>query len=81
MGSDIPSLVGGNYKPINQGSEIMNGFGYYWGEKKAASLSKPDHSCLAIQARCKKKKKGRYLRARDRTHVSFRFGDGGYLGT
>lgn len=80
MGSDIPSLVGGNYKPINQGSEIMNGFGYYWGEKKAASLSKPDHSCLAIQARCKEKK-GRYLRARDRTHVSFRFGDGGYLGT
>lgn len=57
MGSDIPSLVGGNYKPINQGSEIMNGFGYYWGEKKAASLSKPDHSCLAIQARCKEKKK------------------------
>lgn len=62
----------------------MNELWYYVGEKKAVSLSKPDHSCVTIQAcfRKKKKKKKSYLKARDGADISvFRFSDGGYLDT
>lgn len=75
MGSNIPSLVGGNHIPINQGNKIRNGFWSYLDERKAANLSRiPDlgslsHPLVGTQE-CFRKL---CLKARDRTHISFCF--------
>lgn len=41
MRPSIPSLVSGNYIPINPGNEMVNGFWYYLEKREAANLFRP----------------------------------------
>lgn len=70
---NIPSPVGGNYIPINQGNEIMNGFLIFFRWEKG-SRSFQD-SCFGLHIPLLRGNSRMFwklcLKARDRTHIFF----------